>query len=93
MLVNADVFIGSGGTMTAESALLGVPTISYNAVPNFIEKFLVKKKLIRRESNPQRIVKIIKKDIESPDYKFKKIAQNFSNQMEDPIGKLIQVIK
>ncbi len=93
LLENADVFIGSGGTMTAEAALLGVPTISYNAVPNFIEKFLVKKKLIRRESNPQRIVKIIKKDIESPDYKFKKIAQNFSNQMEDPIGKLIQVIK
>ena len=34
LLENTDVFIGSGGTMTAESALLGIPTISYNAVPN-----------------------------------------------------------
>jgi predicted glycosyltransferase len=27
--------------MTAESALMGVPTISYNAIPNIIEKFLL----------------------------------------------------
>ena len=31
-----DLFIGSGGTMTAESALMGVPTISYDAAPNYI---------------------------------------------------------
>ncbi|MBT5279260.1 MAG: DUF354 domain-containing protein, partial [Nitrosopumilus sp.] len=33
LLNNTDIFIGSGGTMTAESALMGIPTISYNAVP------------------------------------------------------------
>ena len=43
LLNDTDVFIGSGGTMTAESALMGIPTISYNAVPNIIENFLVKK--------------------------------------------------
>jgi len=37
LLNDTDVFIGSGGTMTAESALMGIPTISYNAVPNIIE--------------------------------------------------------
>ncbi len=42
LLNNTDMFIGSGGTMTAESALMGVPTISYNAVPNIVENFLVK---------------------------------------------------
>ena len=42
LLKNTDVFIGSGGTMVAEAALLGIPTISYNAVPNRIEKYLVK---------------------------------------------------
>ena len=36
LLKNTDVFVGSGGTMTAESALLGTPTISYDAVPNII---------------------------------------------------------
>ena len=43
LLNNTDVFIGSGGTMTAESALMGIPTISYNAVPNIIEEFLSEK--------------------------------------------------
>jgi len=56
LLRNADVFIGSGGTMTAESALSSVPTISYNAVPNIIENYLVRKKLIIRERNPKQIV-------------------------------------
>ena len=45
--------------MTAESALLGIPTISYNAVPNIIEAYLVKKKLVRREINPKRVVNSI----------------------------------
>ena len=43
LLRYVDCFIGSGGTMTAESGLLGIPTISLNAVPNRIEDFLVKK--------------------------------------------------
>ena len=39
------VFVGSGGTMTAESALLGIPTISYNAVPNIIEDLSCQEKI------------------------------------------------
>ena len=46
LLENTSIFIGSGGTMTSEFALLGIPTISYNAVPNIIETYLVKKKLV-----------------------------------------------
>ena len=38
LLEDSDVFIGSGGTMTAEASLLGTPTISYNAVPNIVER-------------------------------------------------------
>jgi uncharacterized protein len=44
LLNKTDIFIGSGGTMTAESALMGNSTITYNAGPNKIKKFLVKKK-------------------------------------------------
>jgi len=47
LLKFVDVFIGSGGTMTAEAALMGVPTISYDAVPNYIEQYLVKNGLIK----------------------------------------------
>jgi len=92
LLENIDIFIGSGGTMTAESALLGVPTISYNAVPNIVENYLVKNNLVKRESNPQKIVKIIKKYMKSSDEEIKKRATRISCQMEDPIQKLFEVI-
>jgi len=92
LLNNTDVFIGSGGTMTAESALLGIPTISYNAVPNIVESYLLKNNLLKRETNPKKITKIIKKFLQSSD-DYRKRAQKISNNMEDPIEKLIQIIR
>lgn len=93
LLKNTDVFIGSGGTMTAESALMGIPTISYNAVPNIIEKFLVKKCLVKRETNPNKISIQIKKIFESDNKQSLKRAETIRKQMEDPIQKLIKIIK
>ena len=92
LLDNIDIFIGSGGTMTAESALLGVPTISYNAVPNIVENFLVKNKLVKRESNPQKIVTVIKKYMKSSGDENKKRAKRILSQMEDPVQKLLKII-
>ena len=93
LLKNTDIFIGSGGTMTAESALMGIPTISYNAVPNIIENFLVKKYLIRRETNPNKISNYIKKIFESTNNQNQERAERIRKQMEDPIEKLIKIIK
>ena len=93
LLKNTDIFIGSGGTMTAESALMGIPTISYNAVPNIIENFLVKKYLIRRETNPNKISNYIKKIFESTNNQNQKRAEKIRKQMENPIEKLIMIIK
>ena len=90
LLQNTDVFIGSGGTMTAESALLGIPTISYNAVPNIVEKVLVKKGLVKRETDPKRISNQITKISKSMN---QKRAKKITNKMEDPIEKLIKVIR
>ena len=59
LLKNVDCFVGSGGTMTAEAGLLGIPTISLNSVPNRIEDFLVRKKVIVRSSSPEKISKEI----------------------------------
>ena len=92
LLENTDIFIGSGGTMTAESGLMGIPTISYNAVPNIIENFLVKKKLVKRETSPNKISDYIKKNFENNN-KSQKRAQKIRKQMEDPIKKLIKTIK
>ncbi len=93
LLNNTDIFIGSGGTMTAESALMGIPTISYNAVPNIIENFLVKKHLAKRETNPNKISNHIKKIFGSSNNMNQKRAKIIVGQMEDPIQKLIKVIK
>ena len=93
LLENTDIFIGSGGTMTAESALLGIPTISYNAMPNLVEKYLVKTKIITRESNPSKIAKLIKKLIDKPDNQTKKKAEKLLDSMENPHKKLIKIFK
>ena len=95
LLNNIDCFVGSGGTMTAESGLLGIPTISLNVVPNRIEDFLVKKRIIVRSDNPDRIsreihqslnnLQIIKKKKE----KAKKIVLSF----EDPYQVLLKTMK
>ena len=93
LLENTDVFIGSGGTMTAESALLGVPTISYNAVPNIIETYLVKQKLIIRKTNPKQIANSIEKILGSSNLEVKKRCKKMMNSMEDPYLTLVKTMK
>ena len=93
LLNDTDVFIGSGGTMTAESALMGIPTISYNAVPNIIENFLVKKSLVKRETNPKKVSNEIKRIFARKNDQNQKRAKKVVKQMEDPIKKLIKIIK
>ena len=93
LLSDTDIFIGSGGTMTAESALMGIPTISYNAVPNIIENFLVKKSLVKRETNPKKVSNEIKRIFARKNDQNQKRAKKVVKQMEDPIEKLIKIIK
>jgi len=93
LLNKTDIFIGSGGTMTAESALMGIPTISYNAVPNIVEEFLVKKSLVKRETNPNKVSNHIKKIFETKNDQNQKRAKKIVKEMEDPIEKLIKIIK
>ena len=93
LLTHTDIFIGSGGTMTAESALMGIPTISYNAVPNIVENYLLKKNLLKRETNPVVVSKQIKNILNSSRNLNKSRAKKIVGQMEDPIQKLIKVIK
>jgi predicted glycosyltransferase len=93
LLSNIDVFVGSGGTMTAEAALLGIPTISYNAVPNLVQDYLVRKKLVVLESDPIRIVAIVQRMLHSDKKELRKSAQDTLASMEDPYKKLVGVIK
>ncbi len=93
LLQNTDVFVGSGGTMTAEAALLGIPTISYDAVPNLVQDYLVRKRLVIRESNPKKIVSIIEKMLRGDNKYLQANAKKTLASMEDPLKKLIYAIK
>ena len=93
LLNTVDVFVGSGGTMTAESALLGIPTISYNAIPNIIEAYLVRKKLVLRKRNPKQIAISVRKLLDSPNLEIKKRAKKMLDSMEDPFPILVKTMK
>ena len=95
LLGDVDCFIGSGGTMTAEAGLLGIPTISLNAVPNRIEDFLVKNKIIVRSESPNRISREISQSLNDPQIikKRKQTARKFVTSFEDPYQVLLRTIR
>ena len=100
MLLDSDVFVGSGGTMTAESALLGVPTISYNAIPNRIEDYLVSKKIVTRCMTPNKVTERITHVFQLTSYRgggYERTRRlrikKFVNSLEDPYPILLKTIK
>ena len=93
LLKKTNVFIGAGGTMTAESALLGIPTISYGAYPNIIEDFLIKKKLVRKETDPKKVISLVRNYLKIGSKRSMKKAASVLEAMEDPFMKLNIVLK
>ena len=95
LLNNVDCFIGSGGTMTAESGLLGIPTVSFNAIPNRIEDFLVKKRIIVRSENPDRISREIYQSLNNVQCikNKKRNAKKLLSSFEDPYQILLKTIR
>ena len=100
LLLDSDVFVGSGGTMTAESALLGVPTISYNAIPNRIEDYLVSKKIVTRCMTPNKVAERITHVFQLTSYRGRGYERTrrlrikkFVNSLEDPYPILLKTMK
>jgi len=94
ILNNVDCFIGSGGTMTAEAGLLGIPTISLNTVPNRIEDYLVKNKIVVRSESPNRISREIFQALNNENIvkKRKQKAKKLVASFEDPYQVLLRTI-
>jgi predicted glycosyltransferase len=91
------LFVGAGGTMTAEAAMLGVPAIScFPAEPTIVEKYLIKEKLVSRITDSasalRKIIQIlnnvgtIRKFSESK-------SKELISKMEDPIEVIIKHIE
>ena len=92
LLENADLFVGSGGTMTSESALLGVPTISTNAVPNWGEQLLVRRGVLYRASDQDAAVRLAKRMLGAPRSAYATKAAKLVRSMEDPYPVLEKAI-
>jgi predicted glycosyltransferase len=97
LLFFSSIFIGAGGTMTAEAALLGIPTIScYPRDPTLVEKYLVKEKLILRITNPKKMVKRVIKilhNYENVKETQREKAKALTSKMEDPLSCIMKEIE
>ena len=83
--------------MTAEAAMLGIPTIScYPVEPTIVEKYLIKKNLVLRITDSDKVIKRINSLLSDFD-NFHRIQQNraqeFLSTMEDPIDVIIKTIE
>ncbi|MEM3589579.1 MAG: DUF354 domain-containing protein [Candidatus Bathyarchaeia archaeon] len=88
LLRRASAFVGRGGTMTAEAALMGVPTIScYPSAPTFVERYLIRVGLVRRIMDPKRAAEAAAKVLRDPSHRAKmgELASELLSKMEDPI--------
>ena len=94
LLQNIDIFIGAGGTMTAESALLGIPTISIAPVHFYIDDYLKKIGLIKRASTVSQLISIVNMFLNNEENckAVEEKARKILNEMEDPIEKLVSYV-
>jgi hypothetical protein len=91
----SSVFVGGGGTMTAEAALLGIPVISYYpGEPTFVERFLIKYGLVERILDPGRIAQRALAISKSDDFRefYQKKSTKLVRSMEDPLRIIVRRI-
>jgi predicted glycosyltransferase len=81
--------------MTAESALLGRPTISIAPVHFYIDDYLKKTGLIKRAFTASRLVSLVNLFLSDEEQcaLLQKKARRMLNEMEDPVGKLVSYIE
>ncbi|MDQ3872097.1 MAG: DUF354 domain-containing protein [Thermoproteota archaeon] len=95
LIKSSQLFIGAGGTMTAEAALLGKPTISIAPIQFYIENYLIKTRLVKRVSNSRSLVRLCMKMISDHKYAHaqKKMAAQILGGMEDPTERMIRALR
>jgi uncharacterized protein len=95
LVKSAQLFVGAGGTMTAEAALLGKPTISIAPIQFYTQRYLVKSGLVKRANNSKSLVRLCMKMISDESYMQaqKKRAARILRSMEDPTDRVISALR
>ncbi|MGE0243125.1 MAG: DUF354 domain-containing protein [Nitrososphaeraceae archaeon] len=90
----ADLFIGAGGTMSAEAALIGKPVISITPINFHVENYLIKTGLIKKISNSNTLNKYIKSILSTEAQSINEKKSTFTNSIsqQDKINKISRTI-
>lgn len=94
LIKSADLFIGAGGTMSAEAALLGVPTISIAPVSFYVQDYLARVRLATKVGDPKTLVRVASKMLydEKGREALRRRAARLLASMEDPTDRMLKVI-
>ena len=95
LIKSTQVFVGAGGTMTAEAALLGKPTISIAPIQFYVEKYLIRSGLAKRAVNSRSLVRLGTKMMSDEGYvqTQKERAARILRRMEDPTERMISALR
>lgn len=94
LLAATDLFIGMGGTMTAEAALMGVPTISTFQGSLYTERYLSSEGLLTKTRSLGSLVREAKKLLSSDVKRSRsKRAASVLRSMEDPVPVIVGQLK
>jgi hypothetical protein len=84
LIYHAAAFVGGGGTMNRESALLGTPAISYYPQePLGVDRFLMRRKLLVH-AEPEDIPSLIE-EITGEKQRLRRRAERLRRALEDPV--------
>jgi predicted glycosyltransferase len=95
LISNSTLFIGGGGTMSIEAALLGIPTISFFPGKLYYEDPLIKEKLLHHPKTVVEAKGLIEEILDQPKEYFDKCkekARLLLDSMENPTDKIIETI-
>ena len=90
LIRESDLFIGMGGTMTTEAALIGVPTISaFQGGGLLTEKFLISKGVLAKTHDLDHLSSMVRRYLDGRirDVSSRR-AKKLLDSMEDPIEKI-----
>lgn len=94
LLAATDLFVGMGGTMNAEAALMGVPTISAFQGSLYTDGYLASVGLLEKALTPSALVSIAKRLLgDSFKAGYSKRAKRVLDSMEDPVPKIAGFIE
>lgn len=91
----SDAFVGMGGTMTTEAALLGVPAVSaFQGGALYTEKYLVSKELLMKSRSPSGVSRCVRSSLRAGYAEaYLARARRLLDWMEDPSERISRFLE